>query len=83
MGIVQKTFIGHSGTQPVYNLTPSGKDLEQVVVALAKWGVKFLEGVNPQYSVRSHWFEFASKKKVLTDAQMRMGKRFLKEFNSK
>jgi DNA-binding HxlR family transcriptional regulator len=75
-GLVERSLTGHSESQPVYNLTEKGRELEGAVIAIAKWGSQFIEPTR-KYKFRIHWFEYAKKKKIFNDDQIIMAEKFL------
>lgn len=65
LGLVERSFVGHSKTQQVYNLSKDGYELAPAILAIAKWGAKFLDRKNRNYEQRDHWDEFSKKNKIV------------------
>ena len=65
LGLVERSFVGHSKSQPVYNLSKDGHELAPAILAIAKWGAKFSDRKNKNYEQREHWDEFSKKNKIV------------------
>jgi DNA-binding HxlR family transcriptional regulator len=81
-GLVERSLTGYSESQPVYNLTEKGRELEGVVIAIAKWGSQFIDP-SKKYTYRSHWFEFAKNKRIFTSKQVSMAEKFIRMSSNK
>ncbi len=59
-GVVQRGVLPPPAASSVYELTPYGRDLEPVVLALGRWGARSL-GPRREASLCSHWLALALK----------------------
>ena len=54
-GVVARRTLAPPASSTVYELTATGRDLEPVVVALARWGVRFLSAPQPGDHFEPDW----------------------------
>ncbi|MGQ0551270.1 MAG: winged helix-turn-helix transcriptional regulator [Armatimonadota bacterium] len=58
-GIVSKRVLPPPAASTVYDLTPAGKELEPILLALARWGAQFGRPPRPTDAARPEWGVFA------------------------
>jgi DNA-binding HxlR family transcriptional regulator len=59
-GVVQRRVLPPPAASAVYELTPYGRDLEPIVLALGRWGARSL-GPRGEEALCSHWLALALK----------------------
>ena len=59
-GVVQRRVLPPPAASAVYELTPYGRDLEPIVLALGRWGARSL-GPHGEEALCSHWLALALK----------------------
>jgi DNA-binding HxlR family transcriptional regulator/putative sterol carrier protein len=60
-GIVRRATLPPPAGSKVYELTELGRALEPVIVALGRWGLKFLDTLNPAVDLQPGWAMVAMK----------------------
>lgn len=58
-GIVSKRVLPPPAASTVYDLAPAGKELEPILLALARWGARFGRPPRPTDAARPEWSVFA------------------------
>lgn len=58
-GVIAKRRLPAPSASVVYELTTWGRDLEPIVWAIARWGVRRLAGVTPRHPLRASWLATA------------------------
>lgn len=59
--IIERTTLPPPANVPVYQLTPLGKQLEQPLLGILRWGTTFLSGRNEQIEFNPEWNIIAMK----------------------
>jgi DNA-binding HxlR family transcriptional regulator len=60
-GVVRRRTLPPPAASTVYELTPYGQALEEVVLRLGRWGALSLGGPEPELALRSDWLLLAFK----------------------
>src|SRR5579862_651625 len=57
-GLVRREVVGPPVDRTLYHLTDEGRELEPVVIALGRFGARFMASPTGDESFRSHWLAF-------------------------
>ncbi len=69
-GVVERRVLPPPAGSTVYELTPYGRELEPVLLALGRWGVHSMTLRRPEQSLRSGWIGVALRAYVDQDAEL-------------
>jgi DNA-binding HxlR family transcriptional regulator len=58
-GIIRRRLLPRPATGTVYELTEYGRELEDIVVALGRWGAKSIEARSAEQAFKPEWFAIA------------------------
>jgi len=58
-GVISKEVLPPPAASTVYQLTDAGKELEEILYALGRWGARFGRKPRPSDAVRPEWITFA------------------------
>jgi DNA-binding HxlR family transcriptional regulator len=60
-GLVERRVLAPPAASTVYELTDAGRELEESLVALAKWGARYGRPMTPEDQVRAEWMALGMK----------------------
>jgi DNA-binding HxlR family transcriptional regulator/putative sterol carrier protein len=58
-GVIRRRLLPRPATGTVYELTEYGRELEDIVVALGRWGAKTIEAKRAEQAFKPEWFAIA------------------------
>jgi DNA-binding HxlR family transcriptional regulator/putative sterol carrier protein len=58
-GVIRRRLLPRPASGTVYELTEYGRQLEDIVVALGRWGAKTIEGRSAEQAFKPEWFAIA------------------------
>ncbi|WP_175412694.1 winged helix-turn-helix transcriptional regulator [Streptomyces sp. TRM64462] len=67
-GLVEQTSVADDGRARLYRLTETGQELREPVLALARWGLKFLDESDTTGATRAEWGFLAVQALIVEDA---------------
>ncbi|MFJ9319935.1 winged helix-turn-helix transcriptional regulator [Streptomyces globisporus] len=67
-GLVEQASVADDGRARLYRLTASGQELREPVLALARWGLKFLDVSDADGATRAEWGFLAVQAMIVDDA---------------
>ncbi|MFJ9431937.1 winged helix-turn-helix transcriptional regulator [Streptomyces sp. NPDC101490] len=67
-GLVEQTSVADDGRARLYRLTEAGQELRESVLALARWGLKFLDESDTAGATRAEWGFLAVQALVIDEA---------------
>jgi DNA-binding HxlR family transcriptional regulator len=70
-GIVLRSTLPPPAASAVYELTETGRALEEAVLALIRWGGRFLPGVPDEWAFRTPWLVLALRAMLTEDPPAR------------
>lgn len=59
-GLLRREFAPPPVATTLFHLTERGRSIEEVIVALARWGTPLLADVSPDDEFREHWVSFSA-----------------------
>jgi DNA-binding HxlR family transcriptional regulator/putative sterol carrier protein len=58
-GVIRRRLLPRPASGTVYELTEYGRELEDIVVALGRWGAKTIDARTPEQAFKPEWFVVA------------------------
>lgn len=71
-GVIRRRLLPRPASGTVYELTEHGRELEDIVVALGRWGAKTIDARSADQAFRAEWFAIALLGSFRTESARRV-----------